>query len=94
MSGGSWGYSFRYVMEAADRLKNSKCKKRKAFGDHLKLIANALHDIEWVDSCDYGPGDEIEAIMKVISKKDVIKVTLDDAKETIKELQFLVKELE
>jgi hypothetical protein len=37
--------------------------ERKAFAEHLKLVAKALHDIEWVDSCDYGPGDENAAIL-------------------------------
>ena len=40
--------------------------KRKAFAEHLKLIVKALHDIEWVDSGDYAPGDENEAIMAVL----------------------------
>lgn len=31
----------------------------------LELVSEAMHDIEWVDSCDYGPGDELESIQKV-----------------------------
>ena len=28
----------------------------------LRIVAKAAHDIEWVDSGDYGPGDEVAAI--------------------------------
>ena len=31
----------------------------------LRLVADAMHDVEWVDSCDYGPGDEVSAIRAV-----------------------------
>ena len=38
---------------------------REWFVGHLELVARAMHDIEWIDSGDYGPGDEIEALEKV-----------------------------
>lgn len=31
----------------------------------LRAVARAAHDVEWVDSGDYGPGDEVEAIRAV-----------------------------
>jgi hypothetical protein len=31
----------------------------------LELVSEAMHDVEWVDSCDYGPGDELAAIRAV-----------------------------
>lgn len=46
--------------------------QRRAFAAHLELVAKALHDIEWVDSCDYGPGDENAAIMACISPEPFV----------------------
>ena len=44
----------------------AKVKDLRAwFVEHLKLVSTAMHDIEWVDSGDYGPGDEVEALEKV-----------------------------
>lgn len=31
----------------------------------LRAVAKAAHAVEWVDSGDYGPGDEVEAIRAV-----------------------------
>ena len=31
----------------------------------LRAVARAAHDVEWVDSGDYGPGDEVESIRAV-----------------------------
>lgn len=42
---------------------------RVAFAKHLKLVATALHDIEWVDSGDYSPGEEDESILAVIADR-------------------------
>jgi hypothetical protein len=38
---------------------------RAWFVEHLRLVSQAMHDIEWVDSGDYGPGDEVDALEKV-----------------------------
>lgn len=39
--------------------------ERKWFAELLRIAARAAHDIEWVDSGDFGPGDEVEAIRAV-----------------------------
>ena len=62
MSGGSWDYFYGRLEEVASRLQCERDPLRKAFGSHLQKCAKALHDIEWVDSCDYGKGDEVKAI--------------------------------
>ena len=67
MSGGSWDYFCYSLDEIAGRLKDEKATIRRAFGDHLELCSKALHDIEWVDSGDYGDGDDVEAIKKVLA---------------------------
>lgn len=62
MSGGSWDYFYGRLEEVASRLQCERDPLRKAFGSHLQKCAKALHDIEWVDSCDCGPGDDVKAI--------------------------------
>jgi hypothetical protein len=41
--------------------------ERRRFVDHLRLVAKAMHDVEWVDSDNYSPGDELEALEKLRS---------------------------
>src|SRR4051812_45284972 len=67
MSGSSWDYAYKKFEEVAERLAAERDPLRVALGRHLKLVARALHDIEWVDSCDYGVGAEAEAIRAVLS---------------------------
>lgn len=67
MSGGSLNYlSSRIEREA---VFHTDTPERKAFAKHLELVCKALHDIEWVDSCDYGPGDENDAIRACFANK-------------------------
>ncbi len=64
MSGGSMDYLYSKI-EWAEFPTDTP--ERAAFAEHLKLVAKALHDIEWVDSCDYGPGDENAAILACLN---------------------------
>lgn len=69
MSGGSYNYLYRKVEDFADMMRGATGPAqewRDRFEKHLRLVAEAMHDIEWVDSCDYGDGDELEAIKKVL----------------------------
>ena len=61
MSGGSYDYVYSKIYEIDVRTKTPNLK-RLAFQKLLTLVAAAMHDIEWVDSGDYGEGDEIRAI--------------------------------
>ena len=63
MSGGSMNYLYAKLAYAEF---DENTPERIAFAKHLKLVAEALHDIEWVDSGDYGPGRENEAILKCL----------------------------
>lgn len=67
MSGGSMDYLHQRVGEASFNLSTPL---RRAFRAHLSLVAKALHDIEWVDSGDYGKGDEEAAIRAVLTPGD------------------------
>lgn len=88
MSGGSWDYVCYKVEEAADRLLatdgSKSCRnERIALGKVLRLAAAALHDIEWVDSSDYKDGDERAAILKVVSRNEVVLAATEQLREEI-----------
>jgi hypothetical protein len=66
MSGGSWDYAYFKVEEIAERLERSNQPLRRNLGAHLRKVALALRDIEWVDSGDLGEGKEQAAILEVL----------------------------
>jgi hypothetical protein len=88
MSGGSYNYAYSKIEDLADEIIPTT-QLRKAFKTHLKKVAKACHDIEWVDSCDYGTGDENEAILACLGS-DVSRLVLE---ESIAELTRLHDEL-
>ena len=59
MSGGSMNYLYSRLEYDANFSQDTP--ERRAFAKHLKLVAKALHDIEWVESGDYGKGDDTAA---------------------------------
>lgn len=66
MSGGSYDYLYCRVEDMADRIVQAgDTPERRRFAEHLRRVANAMHAIEWVDSCDLGRGDENAAIRAV-----------------------------
>ena len=92
MSGGSWDYFCFQVDEVADRLAIEKSPLRRAFGQHMKVVAKAMKEIEWVDSGDKSSPVDSDAIKEVFASVDnhpEIKVLLDDAKNIIKQLKEL-----
>jgi hypothetical protein len=64
MSGGSLNYAYEKVESAAAEIRDRSPKsvRHLAFARHLDLVAKALHDIEWVYSCDYGSEDDVSSI--------------------------------
>jgi hypothetical protein len=90
MSGGSWDYFTFKADEVAERLESEKSPLRRALGQHMRLIAKALYDIEWVDSGDKGEGDDIEAIKAVFedtAEAKEMEVLLKDARGTIEAMR-------
>lgn len=73
MSGGSYDYIYFKIEELAQQFLEQDDPLRKQLGEHLKLVAKALHDIEWVDSGDYGIGDDVAAIKAVLSPSELTK---------------------
>lgn len=93
MSGGSWEYSYHKINEVADMLQEDGDILRRAFGNHMKLIAVAMHDIEWSDSGDIGKDDwrtPVEVVMNDLSSTriELLKV---DARKLIDELKGLIE---
>lgn len=93
MSGGSYGYLCYKISDAARQLDcKSQPAYRRAFAKHLHLVAEAMHDVEWVDSSDYGNGDDKKAIMACIKPKDVLNASVEQAQRMIDELKTLIQE--
>lgn len=68
MSGGSYDYAYAHLEELASNIRiRTRDPKRLAFAELLELCAEAARDIEWVDSGDYGPGDEEAALDAVFA---------------------------
>jgi hypothetical protein len=93
MSGGSWDYLFGRMDDAADRLVVSSDPRRKAFGLLMRRCAKAMHDIEWVDSGDCGPGDDADAIdaaLRGINTADLIRAYRDESLELVEKLNAML----
>lgn len=78
MSGGSYDYVCFKIEELEQSIRNQdKDPRRAAFAKLVGLVGKAMYAIEWVDSCDWGDGDDHEAIDKVFAflkaSPDVIK---------------------
>ena len=85
MSGGRYNYAFRGVEEMADSLESYRASpERLAFAGLLRRVAKAMHDIEWVDDCDMGEGEEVPAIMACISPADVQENVLKQLSDAVK----------
>ena len=92
MSGGSLNYAYSQVESIAyDLLRRGETNLHRAFAAHLMKCAKALHDVEWVFSCDYSPGDEVDAIRAVISRSDEVDQAKETARQLIAELNEFVE---
>lgn len=91
MSGGSMDYLYSKVQDANF---SEDTVLRRAFRAHLNKVAEALHDIEWVDSCDYGKGDEEKAIRAVLGATATLEQALMDAKKVKAELDSEIQRAE
>jgi len=84
MSGGSMNYLYSKLEYEATFREDTP--ERRAFAKHLKLVAKALHDIEWVDSSDYGPGDDSKAIRACLNDGCILDAAIESAEEVLKAL--------
>jgi hypothetical protein len=92
MSGGSMNYLYSKIEYELKFDRNTP--ERKAFWKHMQLVTKALHDIEWVDSGDYGPGDEIAAIKACLSSTAPLESAAEDAREALAALQLELAKLD
>jgi hypothetical protein len=92
MSGGSMNYIYSRLEYEANFRQDTP--ERRAFAKHLKLVAKALHDIEWVGSGDYGPGDENAAIRACLGDAVMLSTVLEMAKEAVATLQAEINRAE
>lgn len=79
--------NYLYSRLECDANFSTNTPQRRAFAKHLQLVIKALHDIEWVDSSDYGPGDENAAIEACLSKGATLECAIEEAKRVLAELQ-------
>lgn len=84
MSGGSMNYLYSKLEYDATFPTNTP--ERQAFRAHLQLVVKALHDIEWVDSGDSGPGDENAAIRACLSQGAVLDAAIKQAEAALRDL--------
>lgn len=92
MSGGSMNYLYQRLEWDATFTENTP--ERIAFRKHLQLVAKALHDIEWVDSGDYECDDDTEAIMKCITKSEILEAARERLDKAIKEARGILEKYE
>lgn len=85
MSGGSMNYL--YAKLEYDATFSTDTPERRAFRKHLLKVAKALHDIEWVDSGDYGAGDENEAIRACLHSGATLEAAIEQAEQALVELR-------
>jgi len=90
MSGGSWDYFYSKLEDVAQQLILSNCEYRRAMGLKLLLAADAMHDIEWVDSADMTYPAEIPAIRKFLGDNAQVLIMAELIKEA-KELDNRLK---
>ena len=88
MSGGSLDYVCYKVDDAIEVIeRRATTVLQIAFAKHLKDVAKALHDLEWVYSGDYSEGQEVESLRKVINKEMELKAATEQAEFALKQLK-------
>lgn len=96
MSGGSYDYAFQKLEDLAGSIVKRRDNKitRLRVSKLLKELADICHDIEWIDSGDYGDDDwvNVEGKLKNLTEKVSKEIVLEIKKE-IAELSKLVKDL-
>lgn len=88
MSGGAYEYASYKLETLAESIRDQHTDPlRRAFADHIRLIAKAMHDIEWADSGDTGPDSWQEATRAVIAPTAELEAATRLAEHAAKQLQ-------
>lgn len=93
MSGGAWDYAYRGVEDIVERLLSEEDPLRRALGEYLRGVPDALRYIEWVDSGDYSPGREHAAIERVVGPCAEERSTADAIIDALNRAEGLVERL-
>lgn len=80
-------YLFAKVADASFR---EDTPLRRAFRSHLRLVAKAMHDIEWVDSGDSGAGSDDDAIRACLPRGAEIATAIEAAEALVLQLQAAI----
>lgn len=75
MSGGSHDYAFQKLEDIEESFRVYEIghkEERNKLADILKLVAKIAHDIEWIDSSDYGE-DDWKSIKENLDKITITK---------------------
>lgn len=92
MSGGSLDYAYSSVNCIADCVESrARTILHRAFSKHLRKVANALHDLEWVLSSDYEAGNEVAAIRAVLNAGAEIDVAVEQARNAMSDLALVLE---
>jgi len=75
MSGGAYDYFYHKLQDLAIENRDRDVR-RLAVQKVIDALANVMHDIEWVDSADYSPGDEHKAIDELLSVLGADPITI------------------
>lgn len=92
MSGGSMDYFYSRLEDAAEKFILSSMH-RIAVRSHMLKLAKALRAIEWNDSGD-GDDQEDKLIDECLAPKEVLAVTISEAKKILVELKKEIKKNE
>jgi hypothetical protein len=95
MSGGSYDYACftlqnNFIEEFEKYTKGDPL--RIAFLAHIKLVFQAMHDIEWVDSGDCSEGDEHEAIKACLAPKGLDETAKNILRALARDINNIVNE--
>jgi hypothetical protein len=88
------GGAYVKVEDMARELEKHRDPLRRAFAEHLFAVSKAMYDVEWVDSGDYSPGAEHEAIRIVIDRATTMSVLVDTLRDVADHIQRELKRLE
>ena len=80
MSGGELDYVYLKVLDACGTIEQrARTPLHVALVKHLRKVADALHNLEWVWSGDMSPGDEDETIRALVGVHGELSAALDMA---------------
>jgi hypothetical protein len=95
MSGGAYDYTYARIQTLAEDI-HATSELRAVFKKHLAKVAETCRAIEWVDSGDYGPGDEDKLIKECLGERAgelILEELLAQADELITKLNRQVRRL-